>query len=186
MCLPIFGGRAILADENGSITSGASPFSKGYRLYGHFFLMIPGIVYGVVIGKYKMIKMSGQISARALPRWETMYSCASSSPSLQTSSPYQNSEPSLRSREQTFKHDRIYRNPAASGPIFLSCIVNIFIGSASAKWAILAPVFIPMMMLMGFGSGDHTGRLSNRRFHHKPAVSVIYIPSGHSGLCSQV
>lgn len=36
------------------------------------------------------------------------------------------------------------------GLIFLSCIVNLFIGSASAKWAILAPVYIPMMMLLGY------------------------------------
>ena len=36
------------------------------------------------------------------------------------------------------------------GLIILSCFVNLFIGSASAKWAILAPVFIPMMMLMGY------------------------------------
>lgn len=36
------------------------------------------------------------------------------------------------------------------GIIVLSSIVNIFIGSASAKWAILAPIFVPMMMLLGF------------------------------------
>lgn len=29
-------------------------------------------------------------------------------------------------------------------------------------------------MLRASIPGDHTGRLSNRRFHHKPAVSVIY------------
>jgi aminobenzoyl-glutamate transport protein len=40
--------------------------------------------------------------------------------------------------------------PLLIGLIFLSCIVNVFIGSASAKWAILAPVFVPMMMLMGY------------------------------------
>ena len=40
--------------------------------------------------------------------------------------------------------------PLLIGLIFVSCVVNIFIGSASAKWAILAPVFVPMMMLMGF------------------------------------
>ena len=38
--------------------------------------------------------------------------------------------------------------PLLIGIIFVSCIVNLFIGSASAKWAILAPVFVPMMMLM--------------------------------------
>ena len=40
--------------------------------------------------------------------------------------------------------------PLMIGLIILSCFVNLFIGSASAKWAILAPVFIPMMMLMGY------------------------------------
>ena len=34
--------------------------------------------------------------------------------------------------------------------IFISGFVNLFMGSASAKWAIMAPVFIPMFMLLGF------------------------------------
>lgn len=34
--------------------------------------------------------------------------------------------------------------------IVLAALSNMFMGSASAKWAILAPVFIPMFMLNGF------------------------------------
>lgn len=34
--------------------------------------------------------------------------------------------------------------------IGLSAFINLFMGSASAKWAIMAPVFIPMFMLLGF------------------------------------
>jgi aminobenzoyl-glutamate transport protein len=34
--------------------------------------------------------------------------------------------------------------------IVVSGFINLFIGSASAKWAIMAPVFIPMMMLSGY------------------------------------
>jgi len=34
--------------------------------------------------------------------------------------------------------------------ILLSAAINMFMGSASAKWAILAPVFVPMLMLVGF------------------------------------
>ncbi len=34
--------------------------------------------------------------------------------------------------------------------ILLSAGVNMLMGSASAKWAILAPVFIPMFMIMGY------------------------------------
>ncbi len=32
--------------------------------------------------------------------------------------------------------------------VFLSAFINLFMGSASAKWAIMAPVFIPMLMLI--------------------------------------
>jgi aminobenzoyl-glutamate transport protein len=34
--------------------------------------------------------------------------------------------------------------------IILSGFINMFMGSASAKWAILGPVFIPMFMLLGY------------------------------------
>jgi len=34
--------------------------------------------------------------------------------------------------------------------VVFSAFVNMFMGSASAKWAILAPVFIPMFMLLGY------------------------------------
>ena len=34
--------------------------------------------------------------------------------------------------------------------ILVVAFINIFMGSASAKWAILAPVFVPMLMNFGF------------------------------------
>lgn len=34
--------------------------------------------------------------------------------------------------------------------VFVSAIINLVMGSASAKWAIMAPVFIPMFMLLGY------------------------------------
>lgn len=33
--------------------------------------------------------------------------------------------------------------------IFLSAFLNLFMGSASAKWAIMAPIFVPMMYRLG-------------------------------------
>lgn len=35
------------------------------------------------------------------------------------------------------------------GIIFLAAMVNLLVGSASAKWAMLAPIFVPMLMLVG-------------------------------------
>jgi len=34
--------------------------------------------------------------------------------------------------------------------IIIAALINLFIGSASAKWAVMAPVFIPMFMLLGY------------------------------------
>jgi aminobenzoyl-glutamate transport protein len=34
--------------------------------------------------------------------------------------------------------------------VLLSALINLFIGSASAQWAIMAPIFVPMLMLLGY------------------------------------
>lgn len=34
--------------------------------------------------------------------------------------------------------------------ILLTAFINLFMGSASAKWALMAPVFVPMFMLLGY------------------------------------
>jgi len=40
--------------------------------------------------------------------------------------------------------------PLVLGFVLVSAMINMFMGSASAKWAIMAPVFIPMFMLLGY------------------------------------
>jgi aminobenzoyl-glutamate transport protein len=34
--------------------------------------------------------------------------------------------------------------------VVVAAMINLFIGSASAKWAVMAPVFVPMLMLTGY------------------------------------
>lgn len=34
--------------------------------------------------------------------------------------------------------------------ILVSAVINLFIGSASAKWAMMAPIFVPIMMQLGY------------------------------------
>lgn len=40
--------------------------------------------------------------------------------------------------------------PLFIGFILLTAVANLFMGSASAKWALMAPVFVPMFMLLGY------------------------------------
>jgi p-aminobenzoyl-glutamate transporter AbgT len=40
--------------------------------------------------------------------------------------------------------------PLLTAFILLTAVINLVMGSASAKWAIMAPIFIPMFMLLGY------------------------------------
>ncbi|MFO7977267.1 MAG: AbgT family transporter [Bacteroidales bacterium] len=55
--------------------------------------------------------------------------------------------------------------------VILSGFINMFMGSASAKWAILGPVFVPMFMLMGY-----TPELSQTVFRIGDSVTNIISP----------
>ncbi|WP_255505518.1 AbgT family transporter [Alkalisalibacterium limincola] len=37
-----------------------------------------------------------------------------------------------------------------AGFIALTAVANLFMGSASAKWALMAPIFVPMFMILGY------------------------------------
>ncbi len=51
--------------------------------------------------------------------------------------------------------------------VVLTALINLMIGSASAKWSILAPVFIPMLMLLGISPRSQPSGLPGRRFQHQ-------------------
>lgn len=64
------------------------------------------------------------------------------------------------------------------GPVFLmlgfialTMFINLFMGSASAKWAIMAPVFVPMFMLLGY-----TPELVQTAYRIGDSVSNIVAP----------
>ena len=68
------------------------------------------------------------------------------------------------------------------GIIFLTGLLNLFIGSASAKWALLAPIFVPMLMELGISPdltqaayrvGDSTTNIITPLMPYFPLV-VVY------------
>jgi len=44
----------------------------------------------------------------------------------------------------------LHQVPLMLSFILLSATINLVMGSASAKWALMAPVFVPMFMLLGY------------------------------------
>ena len=69
-----------------------------------------------------------------------------------------------------------------AGIIFLTASVNLLIGSASAKWALLAPIFVPMLMQLGLSPeltqaayrvGDSTTNIITPLMPYFPLVVVF-------------
>ncbi len=68
------------------------------------------------------------------------------------------------------------------GIIFLTGFVNLFVGSSSAKWGLLAPIFVPMLMQLGISPdltqaayrvGDSTSNIITPLMPYFPLV-VVY------------
>ena len=68
------------------------------------------------------------------------------------------------------------------GIILLTGLLNLFVGSASAKWALLAPIFVPMLMELGISPdltqaayrvGDSTTNIITPLMPYFPLV-VVY------------
>ncbi len=141
----------VLADETGSLTNSAAPFTKGIVWTVTLALLIPGICYGVSIGKYKCDKdVWADISQGFSEMGNYVFMCFFISIFTNFFSVSKLGTILAIAGANGLKAIGFTGVPLMIGLIIVSCIVNIFIGSASAKWAILAPVFVPMMMLMGY------------------------------------
>lgn len=148
---PVYNGVAILADETGSITNSAAPFSKGIVFTVTLALMIPGIVYGVTIGKYKNDKdLWADISLGFSEMGNYVFMCFFISIFTNFFGKSKLGTILAIAGADGLKAIGFTGVPLMIGLIIVAAFVNIFMGSASAKWAILAPVFVPMMMLMGY------------------------------------
>lgn len=149
MCI---GENPILGDpKTHSIMNGKSPFMTGIILAVTIVLFIPGAVYGFASGKYQSDKdMFGDISQafKDISSYILLcFFCAQ----FTSYFAWSNLGAVIAIRGAEFlKTMSLTGVPLIIGLMLVSCVVNIFIGSASAKWAILAPVMVPMMMILGY------------------------------------
>ena len=151
LSLPIFGEAAILAGSDGTITASDAPFTKGIVFTVSLALMVPGIAYGLTIGKYKNDKdIWADISQGFSEMGNYVFMCFFISIFTNFFSVSNLGTILAISGADGLRSIGFTGIPLLIGLIVVACFVNIFIGSASAKWAILAPVFVPMMMLLGW------------------------------------
>ncbi|MDK2866716.1 MAG: aminobenzoyl-glutamate transport protein [Clostridiales bacterium] len=137
--------------ETGSLLAFSSPLMKGLVPLITLLFFIPGYVFGKVSGKIKSDKdvanMLGQAMSEMGPYIVLAFVIA------QFINYFNWSNLGLI---MAIKGAEFLKSLGAPAPVLLvlfvivSALLNLFVGSSSAKWAILGPIFVPMFMLLGF------------------------------------
>ncbi|WP_448550379.1 AbgT family transporter [Thalassotalea fusca] len=137
-------------DADGSLTSFSSPLMKSIVPLIFLLFFIPGLVYGIAIGKIRNTKQSIEGMSKSMSSMGyylvIMFFIA------QFIYAFGQSNLGVLLAVEGAEFLKAMALPAQFtivGIIFLTGFINLFVGSASAKWALLAPIFIPMLMQLG-------------------------------------
>jgi aminobenzoyl-glutamate transport protein len=141
--------HGILRAEDGSILR--SPILKGFIAILLIFSAIPGIVYGIIVGKYKNDSDVMKGMADNMKTLATYIVLVFFAAQFVAYFKWSNLGIILAiDGAKVLSASGLGLIPLMILFIILSASVNMLMGSASAKWALLAPIFIPMFMLMGY------------------------------------
>jgi aminobenzoyl-glutamate transport protein len=137
-------------DANGNLATFSAPIMRSIVALIFFLFLIPGIVFGYVAGTFKgtkdiIVGMSQAMHSMAyylvIMFFIAQFVFAFGTSNLGTLLALQGAA--------ALKAMALPSAITIVGIIILTGIVNIFIGSASGKWGMLAPIFVPMLMTLG-------------------------------------
>ncbi len=112
---------------------------------------VPGLVYGVVTGSIKGDKQVAKMTAESMGTMGGYIVLAFAAAQFVAYFNWSNIGLILAIfGADGLKSVGFTGMPLLVSFIIVASIINLAIGSASAKWAILAPIFVPMLMLMGY------------------------------------
>ena len=139
-----------LRSPEGQLTAAAAPLMQAIVPFIFLFFLIPGVVYGYVAGT---VKTHRDIVAGMSKAMSTMgyYIVLAFFVSLFIAAFGQSNLGALFALKGAafLQSLGLPAQITILGIIALTTMVNLFIGSASAKWALLAPIFVPMLMSLG-------------------------------------
>jgi aminobenzoyl-glutamate transport protein len=137
-------------DAAGDISSFQAPLMKSIVSLIFLFFLVPGVVYGVVAGT---ISSSKDVIVGMTKSMHTMaYYLVIMFFIAQFVYAFGQSNLGVLLALQGAAFLQAMAMPAAItivGIVILTAFVNIFVGSASGKWGLLAPIFVPMLMSLG-------------------------------------
>jgi aminobenzoyl-glutamate transport protein len=136
--------------QTGEVLQG-SPFLRGMVALIFVFFLVPGVTYGRVTGTMKNDRdvidgMAGAMSTLGLYIVLVFFAAQ-----FVAFFNWTNLGGIVAVLGADFLQAIGLTNPLVFIPfILMCCFVNLMLGSASAQWAVTAPIFVPMLMLIGY------------------------------------
>lgn len=135
--------------ETGEILT--SPFFRGMVTFIFIFFLIPGFVYGRVTGTMKDEKGVIDGMANAMSTLGLYIVIVFFAAQFVAFFGWSNLGQIFAVKGAEFLNNIGFTGPEVFiGFIAVSATVNLMLGSASAQWAVTAPIFVPMLMYVGY------------------------------------
>jgi para-aminobenzoyl-glutamate transporter family len=132
---------------DGALTSFAAPIMQSIVPLIFLLFLLPGIVYGYMSGTFKNSKDMIDTMTKAM-QGMSYYIVMAFFCALFIDAFGKSNLGALLAIEgaEVLKTLQLPSMITIVGIIFLTAFVNLFVGSSSAKWALLGPIFVPMLM----------------------------------------
>jgi aminobenzoyl-glutamate transport protein len=167
----------------GSLTANDAPLMRSIVPMIFCFFLLPGVVYGYITGAFKSHR--DVIAAMSKSMGTMAYYIVLAFFIAQFIAAFNQSNIGVLLALEgaaALKAAGLHAKITIVGLIFLTALINLMIGSASAKWALLAPVFVPMFMQLGISPdltqaayrvGDSTTNIITPLMPYFPLVVVF-------------
>ena len=133
--------------EDGKIT----PFLKSIVALIFVFFVVPGIVFGRIAGTLKSDRDVIDAMGHAMSSMGLYIVLVFFAAQMVAFFKWTNLGSITAVLGADFLHEIGLTGPLVFIPfILMCCLVNLMLGSASAQWAMTAPIFVPMLMRLGY------------------------------------
>lgn len=142
--------NSVMRAEDGTLL-GNSPLMDGIIPIITAVFFIPSVVYGKLTGKYHGEKDVCAAMGRAMASMSSYIALTFVAAQFINYFGYTKLGTIIALKgADFFQNSGIGTIPTMILFVLFAAFINLFMGSASAKWALIAPVFVPMFMLLGY------------------------------------
>ena len=139
-----------LRDANGNLDSFQAPIMQSIVPFIFIMFLLPGVVYGYMSGQFKSTKDIIDTMTKAMSGMSYYIVMAFFCALFIAAFGRSNVGALLALKGAAFLKAMAFPGEVTiMGIILLTAFVNLFVGSASAKWALIGPIFVPMLMQVG-------------------------------------